>query len=187
MDIKSHRACKSLKNIVSGFLGENDALARATNGFELNMGPASDPHFATPPHAQDAIFVGDSAHISGYNASAELEALFKSDPSKVFMRPRYSSDTRKWVYDVLKNAMAQDAVAAPLPGQAYSPWNISFFQKVFKEPLLYSHARKLVSIEQGSNPWAELMTLALEQYAGFALAFAILASLAVMSLGARWP
>lgn len=169
MDIRSHRACKPLKTIMSGFLEENAALNKATGGFELAMGPASDPHYSTPPHAQDAIFVGDSAHISGYNATAELEALFKSDPSKVFMRPRYNSETRKWAYDVAKAMVAQDSIN-PLVGQTYSPWNISFFQKVFKEPLLYSHARKLVSIEQGTNPWAELMTLALEQYAGFAIA-----------------
>jgi hypothetical protein len=168
MDIKMHSSCKPLKTVLNGFLGENQALARATNGFELAMGPASDPHFSTPPHAQDAIFVGDSGLISGYNATAEMEALFKQDPGKCAMRPRYNSTTRKWAYDVLKSG-AMDSVN-PLIGQAYSPWNVSFFQKVFKEPLLYSHARDLVSIEPGTNPWAELMTLALEQYAGFAIA-----------------
>lgn len=168
MDIRMHRSCKSLKGVVNGFLGDNPALSAATKGMELSLGPASDAHFATPTHAQDAIFVGDAAHISGYRASAELEALFKQDPSKVHIVPRYDSQTRKWAYDVLKNG-AMDSVN-PLVGQTYSPWNVSFFQKVFKEPLLYSHARKLVSIEQGTNPWAELMTLALEQYAGFAIA-----------------
>jgi hypothetical protein len=55
-----------------------------------------------------------------------------------------------------------------MAGQLFSPWNVSFFQRIFREPLLYSHARELVEVEQGTNPWAEVMTLLMEQYAGFA-------------------
>lgn len=167
MDAKFHKSCRGLRKITEKFLGENEGLMRATNGFELAVGPASDPHFATPPHAQDAIYVGDSAHLSGYKASAELEALFKQDPSKVNMRPVYDSIAKKWTIELSKPG-AMDA--ALVNGQFFSPWNISFFQKVFKEPLLYSRAKEMVSIEQGTSPWAELMTLALEQYAGFAIA-----------------
>jgi hypothetical protein len=168
MDIRIHPSCKQFKKVINQFMGENPALQRATNGFALSVGPSSDPHFSTPPHAQDAIYVGDAAFLDGYRATAELAAMFKKNPESVSMVPKYNSQTRKWTYDVLKGAM--DAAVNPLVGQTYSPWNVSFFQKVFKEPLLYSHARKLVSIEQGNNPWAELMSLALEQYAGFAIA-----------------
>lgn len=169
MDVRMHSSCKPLKRVLNNFMAENPALVKATNGFELSVGPSSDSHFATPAHAQDAIFVGDAAHLSGYKASAELEALFKLDPTKVGMVPRYDSLLKKWAYEIIKTG-AMDAAVNPLVGQSYSPWNVSWFQKVFKEPLLYSHAKKMVSIEQGSNPWAELMTLALEQYAGFAMA-----------------
>lgn len=166
MDAKFHKDCRSLRRVLDKFMGENPALMRATNGFELSVGPSSEPGFSTPPHAQDAIFVGDSAHLAGYKATAELEALFKQDKNKVGMRPVYDSLKQKWSYELSKLG-AMDSV---LPGQLFSPWNVSYFQKVFKEPLLYSQAEKLVTIEQGTNPWAELMSLALEQYAGFAIA-----------------
>lgn len=169
MKITAHKSCNNLRKITEKFIGENPALMNATRGFEMSFGPSSEPQFQTPAHAQDAIFVGDSARIIGAEKSAEVEALFKLDQNKVSCRPVYDSIQKGWKYQFDK--LVTDA-ASPLVGQTFSPWNVSFFNRVFREPLLYSHARKLVRIEQGSNPWAEVMTLILEQYAGFAISSA---------------
>jgi len=166
MNITSHKSCKKLRSLAESFIGENPALSLAARGFDLSMGPASDPMFQTPPHAQDAVYVGDSKHIFGSEKTAEVEALFKQDQSKVNMRPVYDSSEAGWKY-VFEKAMANDSFNA-LSGQLFSPWNVSFFKRIFREPLLYSHARDMVTVEQGTNPWAEVMTLLMEQYAGFA-------------------
>jgi hypothetical protein len=63
--------------------------------------------------------------------------------------------------------MAGDAID-PLPGQAFSPWNISYLNKVFQEPLSYSNIDKFVSYESGGNPWCEVFTLFMEEYSGWA-------------------
>lgn len=166
MNITTHKSCSNLRKITEKFIGENPALANATRGIDLSVGPATDPMFQTPAHAQDAIFVGDSARIIGAEKTAEIEALFKVDPNKVSCKPVYDSAMQAWKYKFDK--LITDSVS-PIVGQSFSPWNVSFFQRVFREPLLYSHAREFVRIEQGNNPWAEVMTLILEQYAGFAV------------------
>ena len=167
MNMTISRSCKPLKTLAENFISADRGLSSIANGFDLSVGPASEAAFQTPAHAQDAIFVGDSARIIGANKTAEIEALFRADPSKVMARPVYDSAKQAWNLDFQK-AFTGDALS-PLAGQLFSPWNISFFKKIFREPLLYSHAKEMVSIEQGSNPWAEVMTLLMEQYAGFAM------------------
>ena len=167
MNMTVSRSCKPLKRLAENFIGADKGLSSIANGFDLSIGPASESAFQTPAHAQDAIFVGDSARIIGANKTAEVDALFQADPSKVMARPVYDSEKKAWLLDFQK-AFTGDALS-PLAGQLFSPWNISFFKRIFREPLLYSHAREMVSIEQGSNPWAEVMTLLMEQYAGFAM------------------
>lgn len=167
MNMTVSRSCKPLKRLAENFIAADKGLSSIANGFDLSIGPASESAFQTPAHAQDAIFVGDSARIIGANKTAEVDALFQADPSKVMARPVYDSEKKAWLLDFQK-AFTGDALN-PLAGQLFSPWNISFFKRIFREPLLYSHAREMVSIEQGSNPWAEVMTLLMEQYAGFAM------------------
>lgn len=167
MNISVSRSCKPLKTLAENFLANDKGLSSIANGFDLSVGPASEAAFQTPAHAQDAIFVGDSVRIIGANRTAEIEALFKADPNKVMARPVYDSAQKGWTLDFQK-AFTADALS-PLAGQLFSPWNISFFKKIFREPLLYSHAKEMVRVEQGSNPWAEVMTLLMEQYAGFAM------------------
>lgn len=167
MNMTVSRSCKPLKRLAENFIAADKGLSSIANGFDLSIGPASESAFQTPAHAQDAIFVGDSARIIGANKTAEVDALFQADPSKVMARPVYDSEKKAWLLDFQK-AFTGDALS-PLAGQLFSPWNISFFKRIFREPLLYSHARELVSIEQGSNPWAEVMTLLMEQYAGLAM------------------
>lgn len=65
-------------------------------------------------------------------------------------------------------AMAGDAAFDPLAGQLFSPWNITYMNKVWKRPLSYTRAKEMVRVERsGNNPFAELFTLYLEDYAGW--------------------
>lgn len=167
MNIQCAKNCDHLSKVIQKVMTRDPGLRKALSGCDLSIGLASDDRFAVPASAQDAVFVGDSAWIDGKNIDAATEALLKVDPSKVQIVPRYNPATQKWAMDF--RSIAGDAVD-PIAGQLFSPWNISYMARVFKEPLSYSNVDKLVSYEAGSNPWAEIFTLFLEQYSGWAMA-----------------
>lgn len=155
-----------LGGIVEDLVGRNKPLSIALNGTSLDVGMANDPKFGIPSHAADsAIFMGDEAHVGNKIISAAAEAMLKADANKVQLRPRYNPDTGK--FD-MHFAISGDAGFDPLAGQVFSPWNITYLSKVWKEPLAYSNAKKLVKSEHaGANPFAEIFTFFLEEYAGW--------------------
>jgi len=163
---------------LGGFLDRmiNDApnklAAKTLSGCSFDIGLASDSRYGVPASAQDAIFVGDSAWLEADPViDAATKALFERDPTKVMVRPRWNEQRQKYqmVFSPVKGGMAGDAIDF-IASQLFSPWNISFLAKVFKEPLAYSNVDKYVSYHAGSNPWAEIFTLFLEQYTGWAMA-----------------
>lgn len=155
-----------LGGIVEELVGRDKVLGNALNGTEISIGMANDPKFGIPAHAADtAIFAGDEAYRGNKIITAATEAMLKKDPSRVQIRPHYNPDTQKFDQHF---CMAGDAGFDPLAGQVFSPWNITYLSKVWKEPLAYSNANKLVKVEHaGSNPFAEIFTFFLEQYAGW--------------------
>ena len=155
-----------LAGVVEQFIGTDAGLSKALSNCELDIGLASDAKFGVPAHAADsAIFMGDEAFAGNKIISAACEAMLKQDPSKVQMRPRYNPDKGNW--DMMFK-MAGDEGFDPIAGQLFSPWNITYLSKVWKEPLAYSRAHEMVRKEHaGNNPWAEIFTLFLEQYAGW--------------------
>ena len=166
MNIVASNSCKRLEKVLMSVLDRDPALRRSLSGCDLSIGPASDDRFAVPAAAQDCVFVGDSAWIEGKVIDAATEALFQVDPSRVQIRPRYNPASGKWKLEFKQ--MVGDALD-PIAGQLFSPWNISYLAKIFKEPLSYSNLDKMVSYEAGSNPWAEIFTLFMEQYSGWAM------------------
>ena len=147
----------------------NDLLRDAT----LQIGRASDPKYGVPASAvANPIYVGDSAAIGqmvGY--TPELEALYKANAMNVNMKPRYNPRTGKYDFMCTKSGVktytgdSGELIAA----QAISPWNASFFPEIFKQPLLYSHARDLVKRLGGTNPWGEVQNLQVAAYSGWGL------------------
>lgn len=147
----------------------NDFLRDAT----LQIGRASDPHYGIPASAvNNPIYVGDHAvlgNVVGNNS--EIEALYKKNPALVNMKPRFNINTGK--YDVMcsksgiKNFVGDSGELISM--QTVSPWNASYFPELFKQPLLYSHARDLVKRMGGTNPWAEVQNLQLAAYSGWGL------------------
>lgn len=145
----------------------NDLLRDAT----LQIGPASDPHYGVPAGAvANPIYVGDHAVLGEMvGNTAEIEALYKANPISVNMKPRFNMRTGK--YDMVCSKSGIKSFTGDsgelISMQTISPWNASFFPSIFRQPLLYSHARDLVKRLGGTNPWGEVQNLQLAAYSGW--------------------
>lgn len=166
MNLNTGKGFSKLGNIVGTLVERDRGLTRALSSCELDIGLSSDAKFGVPEHAiEHALFMGDSALIEGKDISAAAESLLKLDPSKIQVRPRYNAETGKFSQQFL---MAGDAGFDPIAGQLFSPQNIAYLSKIWKEPLGYSRAKEMVRTEHaGNNPFAEIFTLFLEEYAGW--------------------
>lgn len=163
------RLGRMAERFVNGNSKANDLLRDAT----LSIGPANDPHYGIPAGAvQTPTFVGDSAALGQLvGNNAQMEALYKQNKANVNMRPTYNPSTGK--YDMVLSKATQTRYTGDsgelLSYQTISPWNASYFPEIFKQPLLYSHARDLVKRKSGgSNPWGEVQNLQLAAYSGWA-------------------
>lgn len=167
MDIKTGKGFSGLVDKAMSYVEKDAGLMRALNNCTLEVGFDNDPGFGVPAHAaESALFCGDEAVIGRKIIDAATEAMLRTDASKVSVRPQWNEETQK--FDMAFKAMMGDAAPDFLAGQVFSPWNITYLNKIWKEPLSYSHAKELVRSENaGNNPFAELFTLFLEQYAGW--------------------
>jgi hypothetical protein len=158
---------KHLEKVFNGALKDNPTVSRQLADCTFEVGLASDPSFGVPAFAaESALFVGDSGLYGELiGANAELNSMFKKNPSSVCLTPEWNWRTKK--YDMRASKYVKDADAL-LPAQLLSPWNVSWFQGVFKKPLSWSKAGELVKAYTGTDPWAEVMSLLLADYSGFA-------------------
>lgn len=167
MIIQTHSSFKTLGKIAEKLVNGNGKAANMLRDATLSIGPASDPAYGIPSSAvYNPTFVGDSSmlgDIKGLNA--QMEAMYKKDPNSVNMRPVFNNVTGK--YDMVVSKAFTGDSGELIAGQTISPWNASFFPQIFKQPLLYSHARDLVKRASGSNPWGEVQALQLAAYSGW--------------------
>lgn len=166
MELKAGKGFSGLADKAMSFVEKDAGMMRALGDCELSVGFDSDNGFGVPSHAADtAVFMGDSGLVGDKIISAAGEASLRTNPNNVQIHPVWNEKTGK--FDT-KFAMAGDEGFEPLAGQLFSPWNITYMSKIWKEPLAYSNAHQLIRKERaGNNPWAELFTLFLEQYAGW--------------------
>lgn len=164
MDIKTGKGFSGLVDKAMNFVNRDEAMALALGDSQISVGFDRDGAFGVPSHAADApVFAGDA--IGEKIISPAAEAMLSRAPEKVQVRPVFNPETQK--FD-MKFAMAGDEGFDPLAGQVFSPWNIAYLSRIWKEPLAYSNAHELIKKEHsGNNPFAELFTLFLEQYAGW--------------------
>ena len=155
-----------LGGLVDEFVGRDAGLSTALSGCELSIGKSSEANFGVPAHAADyALFAGDERLVGSKIISPAAEAMLKAHPENIQIHPKY--DQEKGKFDQIF-AMAGDAAFDPIAGQLFSPWNIAYLSKVWKEPLSYSRAKEMVRTEHAqNNPFAEIFTLFLEEYAGW--------------------
>lgn len=166
MKIIAGKGCEGLAQRAYNFINSQAVDARSQMAdMTLHIGLASDPAFKTPAHARDSIYVGDSSHIGNLIASTQMKAQFAKDPKSVVLAPKWNSVTGKWD-EVARQSFVGDSAPDYLSAQAIAPWAQGIFKDVFERPLLYSHASDLVKLEQGTNPWCEVMNLYLADYAG---------------------
>lgn len=173
MKINCSSEFKKVGKIANRLVSANGKVSDLLRDATLQIGRASDPEYGVPASAVNSpIYVGDHAVLgSVIGNSAEIEALYKKNPLAVNMKPRFNIRTRK--YDVvcsksgIQNFVGDSGELILM--QTISPWNASYFPELFRQPLLYSHARDLVKRLGGTNPWGEVQNLHLAAYSGWGL------------------
>ena len=164
---------KKLGKLANRMVGMNGKAADMLRDATLSIGLASDPHYGVLASAVESpTYVGDGAAIGkAVGLTPELEALYKRNAMSVNVKPHFNMVTGK--YDMIYTKSGVKTYTGDsgelIAAQAISPWNASFFPEVFKQPLLYSHARDLVKRLGGTNPWGEVQNLQLAAYSGWGL------------------
>jgi hypothetical protein len=173
MELNVHESCKGAVNKVMERLRANPIADKALADCVLNIGPSTDSRFGVSPEALfRPAYVGDSAHIGAKKSTAEIDALSQTDAKAVGMSFQWNGVTKK--YDVVfsKTPYAADGYAADavdlIAAQTITPWSVNWFSQIFKQPLAWSKARNFVQVENGNDPWAEVMSLPLATFSGFA-------------------
>ena len=169
---------RSIMAKVEKFFALRPALDRALANTEVDVGLASNPEFMIPAGVlHEAAYVGDAAYVADAKniiATEEVKALYAQNPRNVETRFLYDDRMGKYRLQAQKRKYVADwaADAAPdlMGAQALSPWNVGWFQEIFKQPLLYSNFEKLVEMQSGTEPWCDVMNLQLADFAGFAQA-----------------
>lgn len=164
---------KRLGKIAGRMISRNGKADDMLRDATLQIGRANDPHYGVPASAvSNPIYVGDRAAIGNMvGLTPELEALYKKNSLGVDIKPRFNARTGK--YDMVYSKSGIKTYTGDsgelIAAQAISPWNASFFPEIFRQPLLYSHARDLVKRMGGTNPWGEVQNLQLAAYSGWGL------------------
>jgi hypothetical protein len=173
MRIECSKEFKRLGKLADRMVGRNGNAANILRDATLQIGRADDPHYGVPASAvTNPIFVGDAAAIGNpVGLTPELEALYKKNALGVNIKPRFNARSGK--YDMVYSKSGIQTYTGDsgelIAAQAISPWNASYFPEIFKQPLLYSHARDLVKRLGGTNPWGEVQNLQLAAYSGWGL------------------
>lgn len=170
MIIKCASSMKGLAKVANMLVNENSKAASLLSDATLSIGPANDPAYGVPASVvSNPLFVGDAAMIGASRGNTpELEALYKKSARNIDIRPVYNPTTQKYDLVFSKSAGFTGDGADLIGMQTISPWNASFFPELYRQPLLYSHARELVKRKAGSNPWGEVQALPLAGYSGWA-------------------
>lgn len=173
MQINCHSSMKQIGRAANSLINSNSKAASLLADATLSIGPSNDPAYGVPASAvHNPLFVGDSAMIGkSVGLTSELESLYKKNAAAVNIRPTFNAETGK--YDLvfgrsnIRTSYTGDS-GELLAMQTVSPWNASFFPEIYRQPLLYSHARDLVKRKAGTNPWGETQSLQLAAYSGWA-------------------
>lgn len=175
MEINAHGSVKKIAGLVGELLSrpQNDVqrmVAKQLEGATLEIGPSSDSNFGSADAwGASPIHVDRSMVADGMTGNTrEIDLLLAKDPSKVGMRYKLDNRTGKYVIDWAKAGVRDADTTSLITGQLLSPNSVGWFQDVARRPLLYSNARKMITPYTGTDPWAEVMSLGLEDYSGFA-------------------
>lgn len=164
---------KKIAKVASRMVGMNGKADGLLRDATLQIGRASDPKYGVPASAvNNPIYVGDHAVLGNtIGLTSELESLYKKNAYGVNIKPKFNMNTGR--YDMVYSKSGVQSFTGDsgelISMQTISPWNASFFPEIFRQPLLYSHARDLVKRMAGTNPWGEVQNLQLAAYSGWGL------------------
>lgn len=138
------------------------------DGIKLSIGSVDIDYAAT----QNPIFVGDSNRGLVPKITPQMEALFKAGQLGMQFVPGANgkwdiayaqAKPRNLTGDSMAKALGNltmDASGPLIAGTLLSPNSISWITDLFKQPLAWSNASKLVKMQAGTNPWAVVQSLA---------------------------
>jgi hypothetical protein len=171
MKIVAHDSMRGVANQLMNHLAtQPKPFQNAMANIELSIGPASDPEFQTDASALGSpLFIGD-AHWGETISTPKLDAMAKANPESVGVLPKFNRQTGK--YDLVaidkKAGFIGDAAPNLLAAQLLSPASVGWLQEQFTKPMIKSNAKEMVSMQTGSDPWAEAISLGLLDFSGFA-------------------
>lgn len=171
MIIETGKGFKKLGSVMEHLIAGSSRMSEVLADATMQIGLSSEPKFGVPAGAMMApTFVGDHAMVGDMvGATAKLNAMYKKDPASVAIRPVLNRTTGRYDMLVKESGLKLTKDTGELIAmQTISPWNASWFDELFKQPLLYSHARDLVKRKGATNPWGEVQNLAMAAYAGWA-------------------
>lgn len=170
MTIDAHKSVGKLGKIANQIIQSNPAAHQALSNCDIRIGPASNDRYQADVGAlASPLYVGDTAHWNEMECSPEVSALADQNPNSVSMHWSWNNSEKK--YDIGFKKFVGDSMvgdSSPLiSAQTLTPWSVNWFRDIFRQPLAWSKARKFVTVENGTDPWAEVMSLAMSQYSGF--------------------
>ena len=174
MHINAHSSYSNLGLLVSDTLADpkNASARSALAGCTMTIGPAGHPDYS--PDGDGVMtpsYVGDSSHVGQAWTTPELDAIYKAHPEKITAQFNYNRNTKKFdmKFGKVVNDSVNDSLNGPLvAAHGFSPSAVSWFPTIFKRPLIWSRAKEFVSIQGGSDPWAEVMSMQLADFSGMA-------------------
>ena len=172
MFIDCSKEFSKLGKVAAKLVNRNGKANTLLRDATLQIGRASEPKYGIPASAvQKPLYVGDSGLLGRQISTPELNAMFAKDAHSVNIVPSYNPRSGKYDMYFAKSGVKSFVGDSGelIAMQTISPWNASYFPEIFKQPLLYSHARNLVKRLTGSNPWAEVMNLQMASYSGWGL------------------
>ena len=164
-DFNYGKGFEGIAKVTEAFI-EQKGITDALGDASIGIGLSRDSKFSVPDTGKyRPAYVGDSSFVGKVYADEQTKAVMASDSSSVETSYVYNMQTQKFDATI-KAGRATDA--SPFTNaQAIAPWNASWFSQMFKQPLLYSNLKKFVNYDNGSDPWAEVMSLHTSQYSGF--------------------
>jgi hypothetical protein len=170
MQIDVDKSVGRLGKIADTILNKNPAIANGLADCQLRIGPATNSRYGSDTGALACpTYVGDSYHLRKTEYSPDVASLAKTNPKSVGMTFSYNNEHKKYDIKFSKILVNDSFTGDSLIGaQTLTPWSVNWFKEIFRQPLIWSVARKFVEIETGTDPWAEVMSLPMNQYSGFA-------------------
>ena len=94
MNIKTGKGFGNLVDKAMSFVDRDASMTRALSDTELSVGFDSDAGFGVPASAVNSpLFMGDEAFLGEKLINSATEAMLKTNPNNVQIRPQYNAAT----------------------------------------------------------------------------------------------